>query len=264
MTARLPDPVLADPEGTLLGLDFDGTLAPIVEDPQRAFIHPDSLAALRRLGARLGQIAIITGRPLDQVRRLGRFEASGGLDHLVICGQYGAERWDASTGVISRPPQPESVAELERRLPQWLAEHDAEAVRVENKGLALALHTRGVAPGLLDELAAPLKALAAELDLAIEPGRQVIELRAPGTDKGDALAELVEQTKARQIVFAGDDLGDLPAFDTVDSLRASGHWGYLVCSASAEQQALVPRSDLVLDGPDDIAAWLTELADALS
>ncbi|WP_293780768.1 trehalose-phosphatase [uncultured Aeromicrobium sp.] len=264
MTARLPDPVLADPEGTLLGLDFDGTLAPIVEDPQRAVIHPDSLAALRRLGTRLGQIAIITGRPLDQVRRLGRFEDGDGLDRLVICGQYGAERWDASTGIIARPSQPEAVAELERRLPQWLADHDAGAVRVERKGLALALHTRGVAPGLLEDLAGPLKALADELGLVVEPGRQVIELRAPGTDKGDALTALAEQTGARQIVFAGDDLGDLPAFDAVDALRAGGTWGYLICSASAEQQALVPRSDLVLDGPDDVAAWLTELADALS
>src|SRR5690606_6289655 len=183
MSDRLPAPVLADPQGTLLGLDFDGTLAPIVEDPQRAAIHPDSLQALRRLGPVLGQIAIVTGRPLDQVRRLGRFESSAGLEHLVICGQYGAERWDAATGVVARPPQPEAVAELERRMPQWLADHGAEAVRVENKGLALALHTRGVAPGLLDDLAEPLTALAAELGLAVEPGRQVIELRAPGSDK---------------------------------------------------------------------------------
>ena len=47
--------------------------------------------------------------------------------------------------------------------------------------------------------------------LALEPGRQVIELRAPGIDKGDALRSLAPEAGARPILFAGDDLGELPA-----------------------------------------------------
>ncbi len=65
------------------------------------------------------------------------------------------------------------------------------------------------------------------------------------------------------MVFGGDDLGDLPAFDAVDALRQEGLGGLLLCSASAEQDALVARADVVLDGPDAVAEWLTALADDL-
>ena len=125
------------------------------------------------------------------------------------------------------------------------------------------MHTRGLEDGLLDELAEPLAALAAEYDLSVEPGRQVVELRAHGIDKGVALESIVEEVSARHVVFAGDDLGDLPAFDAVDRLRAKGLTGLLVCSASDEQDVLVARSDLVLDGPDAVAVWLESLADAM-
>ena len=255
---------MTDPGRTLLALDFDGTLSPIVEDPDAAWIHPDSLAALRRLGPVLGAVAIITGRPVDQARRLGRFEEGAGLEELLVCGQYGAEHWDASTGEVTRPGRPEAVHELAQRLPQWLVEHDAERIRVEDKGLAVALHTRGVAPGLLDTLAPQIAELAAEFDLHVEPGRQVIELRAHRTDKGETLRRVVEAVRPEALVFAGDDLGDLPAFHEAIALREQGLDVTLVCSASAEQDALVALADVVLDGPDAVAGWLTDLADTLA
>lgn len=261
MPANARAAVIADPARTILALDFDGTLAHVVDDPNEAFAHERSVRALGRLGAVLGKVAIITGRPVRQALELGAFEGREGLERLTICGQYGAERWDAESGDIREPARPEAITRLGALLPGWLAEHDAERVRVEDKGLAMALHTRGIEAGLLDDLAAPLAVLAAELGLAVEPGRQVVELRAASVDKGDALRGLVEEVGARQVIFAGDDLGDLPAFDAVDELRASGLTGLLICSASTEQDALVARSDLVLDGPDAVADWLGELAD---
>jgi trehalose 6-phosphate phosphatase len=252
---------MSDPGNTLLALDFDGTLAPIVEDPASAWIHPGSLAALRRLGPVLGGIAIITGRPVDQARRLGRFEEAPGLERLIVCGQYGAERWDAASGEIRRPPRPQAVSDLADRLPQWLEEHDAARIRIEDKGLAIALHTRGIAPGLLDELRPQLEALAARVGLHLEPGRQVIELRAAGTDKGQTLRRIVGPLSPAAVVYAGDDLGDLPAFREAIVLRDEGIDVTLVCSASEEQDALLALADVVLDGPDAVATWLTDLAD---
>ncbi|MET0820671.1 MAG: trehalose-phosphatase [Aeromicrobium sp.] len=255
--------VVADPAGTLLALDFDGTLSHIVDDPTRAFAHADSVEALGRLGAVLGQVAIITGRPVRQALDLSGFEGHAGLERLVILGQYGAERWDAADGRTSEPARPEAVAALASTLPAWLAERGAQDVRIEDKGLAIALHTRGIDPGLLDELRGPVEQLAADLGLAVEPGRQVIELRGRGHDKGDALLALVADSGARQVVFGGDDLGDLPAFAAVEQLRSQGVGGLLLCSASAEQDALVSRADIVLDGPDAVASWLQGLADEL-
>ncbi|SKB08068.1 trehalose-phosphatase [Aeromicrobium choanae] len=252
---------MTEPGGTLLALDFDGTLAPIVDDPASAWIHPDSLAALRRLGPVLRELTIITGRPVEQVRRLGRFEDGPGLDRMVVCGQYGAERWDAASGEVRRPHRPQAVSDLAARLPQWLVEHDASRIRIEDKGLAIALHTRGVAPGLLDELRPQIEALAAEVGLHLEPGRQVIELRSAGTDKGQTLRRVVGRVEPGAVIYAGDDLGDLPAFEEGIALREQGMDVTLVCSASDEQDALVALADVVLDGPDAVAAWLGDLAD---
>lgn len=259
----MPASLLEEPGQILLGLDFDGTLSHVVEDPTRAFAHPAAVAAVARLGHVLGQVAIITGRPVDQALELSGFRGLTGLEHLVVCGQYGAERWDAATDTLSRPARPASVERLAALLPAWLAEHDAAHVRVEDKGLAMAVHTRGIDPDLIHALDAPLRALAAELDLEVEPGRQVLELRGHATDKGVALDELVAETGLRRVVYAGDDLGDLPAFAAVERLRAGGGDGVLVVSASPEQDALVGRADVVLPGPDGVAAWLTAWADAL-
>ena len=255
--------VLADPSGTLLALDFDGTLAHIVDDPTQAFAHPASVDALARLGTVLGQVAIITGRPVRQALQLGGFEGRAGLERLVIYGQYGAERWDAQDGDTTEPERPAAIADLAALLPGWLAERGAQDARLEDKGLAIAIHTRGVDPGVLNALAVPVAELAASLGLAVEPGRQVVELRGVGHDKGDSLRSLAAAVGARQVIFGGDDLGDLPAFDAVEELRTQGVAGMLICSASEEQDALVSRADLVLDGPDAVAEWLTDLADEL-
>lgn len=255
------DAVVADPAATLLALDFDGTLAHIVDDPTQAYAQEHAIAALSRLGNTLGQIAIITGRPVAQALTLGGFVGLAGLDRLVILGQYGAEQWRATDGDPAAIQPPAAIARLVEMLPGWLVQHDADHVRLEDKGLAVALHTRGIDPEALEKLAGPLEALAAELGLVVEPGRQVMELRMPGADKGHALRALVEETGARHVIFAGDDLGDLPAFDVVDELRSEGLDGLLICSASTEQDALVARADIVLDGPDAVATWLEELAD---
>lgn len=256
------DTVVSDPRGVLLGLDFDGTLAPIVDDPARASIHPASRAALARLAPRLGTVAIITGRPVDQALAMGSFADAVEFGELIICGQYGAERWDAATGIVQAPPVPPGVAALAEALPRWLAEHGAADARIEPKGLAVAVHTRGTGLGL-DDLRAPLADLAAGHGLVVEPGREVLELRGTHVTKGETLTALLAERGARSVVYAGDDLGDLPAFEAVAAAREAGLAGVAVASASTEQSALLPLADLVLDGPDGVAAWLTSLADAL-
>lgn len=255
--------VVGDPKGTLLALDFDGTLAHIVDDPETAYAHSHAVDALARLAPMLGRVAIVTGRPVHQVVELGGFHDRPGLESLVVCGQYGAERWEAADG----RPVPSALAEPIRaviaELPTWLAEHGLQDARLEDKQLAVAIHTRGLPSGSAETLAAPLRELAAAHGLQVEPGREVLELRMIGWDKGRVVEALVAEYESRHIVFAGDDLGDLPAFDAVDRLRAAGISGLLVCSASQEQDALLARADLVLAGPDGVAEWLGSLADAL-
>ncbi len=253
--------VLKHPEATLVAVDFDGTLAPITDDPEQAFADPRAVVALGRLGGMVGQIVVITGRPARAAVQLGQFDQTAGLDRLVVLGQYGVERWDASTGEYVTPPVPPAIAAAADEVPAMLVELGLTGVRLENKGRALGVHTRELRdPAAFGRLEGPLADLAERHGLHLEPGKSVLEIRAPGMDKGEALRGIVTETGAGQVIFAGDDLGDLPAFRAVEQLRTEGIHGLLICSASHEEDALAGLSDLVLDGPSGVADWLTTLA----
>jgi trehalose 6-phosphate phosphatase len=251
-----------DPAAALVATDFDGTLAPIVGDPREARTHPGAVAGLRGIAGVVGTLAVITGRPAAEAVELGGF---AGIPGLIVLGHYGGERWQE--GALIAPDPPPGVAAARERLPQLLSDTGApEGVWIEDKGSAVALHTRRAADpvGALAALTEPLAGLAAETGLVVEPGRMVIELRAPGMDKGAALTALVAERQAGAVLFAGDDLGDLAAFGAVRALRRSGHPGVTVCSASAEVSVLAAEADLVVDGPEGVAALLGWLARSLA
>lgn len=251
--------LLAEPGRAVVGLDFDGTLASIVADPAAARPHPDAAAALARVAAAVDRVAIVTGRPARFVA-----DAAGMADvpDLVVLGHYGLERW--SGGVVQAPEPPPGVAAVRRALPALL-ERAAPGAVIEDKGSSLAVHTRRAADpqGLLAALRAPLAGLAEDNGLVVEPGRFVLELRPPGIDKGAAVRALVDQRRPSCLLFAGDDLGDLAAFDAVDSLRAHGVAGLLVCSGSDEVPELAARADLVVAGPAGVVGFLAALAETL-
>ncbi|MEU3659233.1 trehalose-phosphatase [Streptomyces sp. NPDC032940] len=257
------DALLARPGRAVIALDFDGTLAPIVPDPDRARAHPDAVPALAALAPKVASVAVITGRPAEVAVHHGGFADVPGLDHLVVLGHYGAERWDAATGTVTAPPPHPGVAAVRAELPGVLGTSGAgEGTWIEEKGRAVAVHTRRAADpqAAFEALRAPLAELAVRHGLVVEPGRLVLELRPPGVDKGGALREYVRETGAGAVLFAGDDLGDLPAFAAVDRLRAEGTPGLLVCSGSDEVTELRKRADVEVDGPAGVVALLRALA----
>lgn len=250
----------------VVGLDFDGTLSPIVDDPERAHIHPDARDVLVGLAREVRAVAVITGRPARQVLDLGGLEEVGTAiaesgSELHVFGQYGNERWSSTRRRIVSPRPPRGLATFERELPRVLRTHGAASAYVEDKGLAVAVHTRRLPEpeAAFDALLAPLRDLAARHELTVEPGRNVIEVRSPGMHKGVAVRTLVEELDARAFLFAGDDLGDLEAFEALDELTADGLATLRVCSASREQSALVPLSDVVVTGPEGVLELLARL-----
>lgn len=254
--------IIRQPRRALIATDFDGTLAPIVTDPAAVRSHPAAMAALRRLTALVGTVAVITGRSAAEAVALGGFADVPGL---IVFGAYGWERWQ--DGTVTSPPAPPGVGAARSALSAVLVQAAApDGVRVEDKGRSLAVHTRGTADpaGTLERLAAPLARLADATGLAYEPGRLVIELRPPGMNKGAALTALAAERGAGPLLFAGDDLGDVAAFAAVRALRARGHPGISVYSASAEVSELADQADLVVDGPEGISCLLSSLADAIA
>ena len=101
--------------------------------------------------------------------------------------------------------------------------------------------------------------LAERHGLMIEPGRSVIEVRSPGAHKGMVVEKLAAELDARGFLFAGDDLGDLEAFEAVAELEKQGLATLRVCSASQEQSALLALADVVVKGPAGVVDLLRQL-----
>ncbi|QBX54795.1 trehalose-phosphatase [Nocardioides seonyuensis] len=260
------DAVVAVAASTVVGLDFDGTLAPIVDDPEAARIHADASDVLADVSQVVRAIAIVTGRPARQavdmgaLDELGRAMAEHGTS-LSVFGQYGNERWSAGERRVVSPRPPRGLASFERELPAVLRSAGAADAFVEEKGLAVGIHTRRMPDpaGAFERLLEPLRQLAERHGLTIEPGRHVIEVRSGDTTKGDAVRVLVEEHQAGGFVFAGDDLGDVEAFEALHELRRDGMPTLAVCSAT-EQAEVARLADLVVPGPDGVMELLRELA----
>ncbi|MEU1698525.1 trehalose-phosphatase [Streptomyces pseudogriseolus] len=261
------DALLARPGKALIGLDFDGTLAPIVPDPEQARARPDAVPALAALAPKVASVAVVTGRPPGVAVRNGGFAGVAGLEHLVVLGHYGAERWEAVTGSVTAPAPHPGVAAARAELPGLLDRVGAwQGTWIEEKGRAVAVHTRRASDpqAAFEALREPLTDLATRHGLVVEPGRMVLELRPPGMDKGVALLRYAREIGAESVLYAGDDLGDLAAFTAVDKLRGSGTPGVLVCSGSEEVTELRERADLVVDGPSGVVRLLRALAERLA
>jgi len=241
--------------GALVALDFDGTLSPIVVDPATARPAPGAVEAVVQLAQRGARIAVITGRDARTVVKLGDLDAIPGV---TVVGLYGAETW--SGGELTTLPTPESTLQLRERLPTLLRFAATDGAWIEDKRLSLVVHARTAADpaAALAALRPAVRQIADELDIEMHEGRDVLELRLPGYDKGGALRRLVGD--ARAVLFAGDDLGDLPAFAAIRDLRAQGRWARSVVACSAEVPEACDAADVRVDGPDGVVELLTRLA----
>ncbi len=260
------DELVAAARRAVVCLDFDGVLAPIVEDPDQAHIHPDAPQALVDLAAQVQAVAVVTGRPARKAVSLGDLDEVGariaetGRDFFVL-GQYGNERWSAQSRRVISPRPPRGLATFVAEVPHLLRREGLEGAHLEEKSLAVAVHTRRLPDPVaaLERLTPLLAKSAAEHGLVLEPGRMVVEVRAPGMDKGNAVRTLQREQRADAMMFVGDDLGDIEAFEAVRELRRRGMVGLLVCSDSDEQPALAERADIVVDGPSGVVELLRRL-----
>ena len=205
--------------------------------------------------------------------RRGRRSRSASLDEvgnalgdsgreLYVLGQYGNERWSSTSRRIVSPRPPRGLASYLGALPALLRRLDAADAFIEEKGLAVAVHTRRLPDpaGAFDRLLPELEKLATDTGLVVEPGRQVIEVRAPGMDKGHVVRTLVARALA-------PTPSSSPATTSATSrpsrrsptLREEGLPTFLVCSGSEEQHALAAHADLVVDGPDGVLDFLRQL-----
>jgi trehalose 6-phosphate phosphatase len=189
----------------LIACDYDGTLAPIVANPEDARPLPASAAALRELAAVPSTItALISGRALADLARL-----SGMGAECQLVGSHGSEFDGGFTDPID-----DAAKELLRRITDSLRALADEypGVTVELKPASVALHVRNAAAAD-GEAALRRAAEAAESwDAQVTDGKAVKEFAVIHTDKGQALDTLRDQYHASAVVFFGDDVTDEKGF----------------------------------------------------
>ena len=182
----------APPPTSVVGLDFDGTLSPIVDDPAAAHIHPDAAEVLVDLADPGAAVAVVTGRPARQALDLGGLEEVGNAigdagKELYLFGQYGNERW-----TLHQPP-----GDLARaRRTGWrrscascpgccAGRRRGRAHRGEGaRGRGAHPPARRTREAAYERLLPGSRELAERHELVVEPGRNVIEVRSPGHAQG--------------------------------------------------------------------------------
>lgn len=192
----------------LVASDFDGVLAPIVEDPADARPSARVLTMLAAFAAlRQTDVALISGRSLDDLTsRVGDLPVRG----VHVVGGHGAEWPDELEN--------EHLRAAEHRLQP--AVHQAEALvratpgaRLEIKPGSVALHYRRIAPEAQASFVEQARAITASMTgVRTLEGRKVVEFCLEGVDKGDALHRIRTMTSASAVVFFGDDVTDEDAF----------------------------------------------------
>lgn len=182
-------------------LDLDGTLAPFVPRPAEARVGRTALSAIGRLRRAGHAVILVTGR------RAHDAAAIAGPDLDAILGSHGAE-WLDHFGLrpwLGTVTGRRAVAAAARRLRHLPA---PAGVRLEDKEWSLAVHTPDP-----DHLATAIRARLRGLPVLMDVGRRVIDVRAPGVDKGRAVRRWLELARPRgAVIYAGDDATDEDAF----------------------------------------------------
>lgn len=242
-------PITAQPSGTVLAFDFDGTLSPIVSDPADAVLADGVRQLLHDLHATYRRVVLVSGRPLSFLAGV----VPGEVDVVALYGLEGRNdgvTWEHSVAGAWREAVADVAAVARARLPA--------GVNVELKGLSLTLHFRN-APDAEAAVLALAREQAARSGLEQRSAKQSVELHPPvPVDKGTSLHDLARG--ATGVLFAGDDHGDLLGFDALDQLAAAGVAAVKVAVASAESPPeLVDRADIVVSPGDEVLALLSAL-----
>jgi trehalose 6-phosphate phosphatase len=239
-------------------LDFDGTLSELVPLPHEARPFDGVVETLTALSETYKTVTIVSGRSASELLQwLG--------PSIDIWGVHGAERTAGGEVVVSEMAAP--YVGLMRKV------HEEAAIRIEalgipgvlleDKGVMLGLHYRAADDHA--EAAAALgkitDELAAEFDLWKAEGKRAFELRPPiELSKADVVLQVTEAASLDPVLFAGDDVVDLPAFDALDRLADRGVGTVRVAVTSDEAPAeLIERGDVVVRGPEGMLELLRSL-----
>lgn len=250
----MPEPLvgalreLARSKRLLVALDFDGTLAPEVDDPEKARALPEAREAVLRLLAMPNtRVALVSGRALASLEAVTELP-----DTALLVGSHGIEiRLDAGAGAVGLAADELQRVDLMNEVLGEVAE-SLDEVWIESKPAGFALHTRLATEtdSRVAHLVARSEVVAEIPDVFVREGKNVLEFSVRSTTKGEAVEHLRRYTEADAVFYAGDDVTDEDAFAALgaDDLGLK----------SGEGATL---ANFRVPGPKDVARVLALLAD---
>lgn len=231
----------------LVALDFDGTLAPEVDDPEKARATPEARAAVARLiELPRTRVALVSGRSVDDLEQVARFD-----DRVLLVGSHGIElRLDEPDDLLALDADEQEQLGVLGQVLDQIAD-TLDNVWIEPKPAGFALHTRLATErhSRVAHLVAVNELKAEAPDAKVRLGKNVIEFSVRSTTKGEAVEHLRRYTRATAVFYAGDDVTDEDAFValTADDLGLKSGEG-------------PTAADHRVAGPAEVASVLTLLA----
>lgn len=205
----------------LIALDFDGTLAPLVDDPEASRMAPEAREALEALTLLDGvTVALVSGRAIESLMRVAE-----PMKQWFLVGSHGIEVLspDEAMGYVTPWLVPTGLEEGFRAV---VSRH--QGTRIEMKPFGVALHTRGVEEAIArDAEAEAMKVCDAwDGELVVRRGHGIVECSIEDANKGDGISALIAQTGTSAVLFAGDDVTDEDGFAVLKptdvSIRVGG------------------------------------------
>lgn len=194
----------------LVALDFDGTLAPLADDPWSPRTLPGSQLAIESLSDRTDtEVAVISGRALNALDRVVDFP-----ERVRLVGSHGGEMAGTESAQLDEAER-ELLEEIREALKRVAAEFSGAEVEIKPAGTAL--HTRLLRSTAATEAAqrsalVRVAAMDSQQRVTHRYGKEILEFSLRPADKGGAIQLLRTESRADSVLFIGDDVTDEDGF----------------------------------------------------
>lgn len=204
---------------TAILTDIDGTISEIVDTPQKALINPSMRNELLRLKNKFSLLAVISGRSLKDAQSML------GIEDILYVGNHGLEYFfDGEYHLVKEvetylSPIQTTANNLNRDL------SDIKGLLFEDKGICYSIHYRECNDKEIvrKKILNSIEKVPESKNLQISEGRKIIELKPPvGYDKGTIIHEIIDKYNLKKIIYLGDDITDLDAFEKLRNLETQG------------------------------------------
>ncbi len=237
---------------TAIVTDIDGTISKIAPTPEEAVVTNSMRKEILKLNKKFQLVAVISGRTVLNAREMV------GVEGLLYVGNHGLEYLKDDN--LSMYPEVEKYLPLIQKTVQKLKNGDLSHINgliFEDKGICYSIHYRlsNDSENAREKILNTLRNDPQCNKLKISEGRQLVELKPPvSCDKGTMLNNIIEKYNLQKIVYLGDDITDLDAFNKLKKLDKEGKIkGTSILVLSSEIPSYIKKdSSFFVNGVDDV------------